>query len=70
MKLYISNRTQNLEGKKKKNNYTKQVFLYNKANDDQIKEKINNITLNNIAKVEELTMDQLWNNVTSMIDYL
>ncbi|CAG2252996.1 SMARCAD1 [Mytilus edulis] len=45
----------------------RKVFLYNKANTEQIKEKLNDIHLNNITNLENLTMDELWDNFKTKV---
>ncbi|CAG2220727.1 unnamed protein product [Mytilus edulis] len=45
----------------------RKVFLYKKANTEQIKEKINNIHLNDITNLENLTMDELWDNFKTKV---
>ena len=47
---------------RKLNKPPRKVYQYNKANTEELKEKLRNIDIEKQLKEQDLTVDQLWNN--------
>jgi hypothetical protein len=47
---------------RKVNKPPRKVYQYNKANTDELKEKLRSIDIEKQLKEQDLTVDQLWNN--------